>query len=31
VILNGRSFGSEFASWYYFYFTSAAERRFRLA
>jgi hypothetical protein len=31
VILNGQRFGSEFADWYYFYFTGAAERRFRLA
>jgi hypothetical protein len=30
VILNGQWFGSIFADWYYF-FTSAAEWRFRLA
>lgn len=29
VILNGQWFGSEFADWYYF--TNAAEWRFRLA
>jgi hypothetical protein len=31
VILNGQWFGSEFADWYYYYFTGAAEWRFRLA
>jgi hypothetical protein len=31
VILNGQWFGSEFANWYFYYFTGAAERRFRLA